>query len=355
MKNLVQSFEIINKFFHIQAEENFSQSIFGILKELVDFESGYIFYTNPERLIYSYNPKIKNISEIKGEYLKENLLLKNTQYGTLIITGKNFTDYDREIFKTCALIIAGITKDIEISKIIKIQLETLQNINSEIRKSEEVKSKFLSHVSHELRTPLNSIIGFSDLLDSEFTGTLNNKQKEYVNDIKIASIHLLGMVNEILDMSKIESGTLTVNMSEFNSKTAVDEVINTLKPLILAKKLNIVKDIENITLKSDYLKFQQIIFNLVSNSVKYTPENGEIKISLGKEKNKTILCVEDNGTGIDKKYHKKIFEKFEQAGQHKNSTGLGLAITKELVSMLKGKIKLESELQKGAKFTIILP
>ena len=356
MKDFEKTLEIINKFFKIQADENYSNSLFLVLKELIDFESGYIFYTNPERLEYSYNPKITKISELKGVFLKESLTYKNTEFGLIAITGKHFTTKDKNIFKACASIISNITKDFEISKIIKMQLKSMEKINSDIRKSEKIKTEFLSNMSHELRTPLNSILGFADLLDGEFIGRLNEKQKEYVNDIKISAIHLLEMVNDILDISKIESGILTLNLKEFSPSQAISEVINILKPLLIEKNITLSTEIDdNIIVKADYRKFQQVVFNLTSNAIKYTPEKGHISISINNKKNKTILCIEDNGIGIEKKYHKKIFEKFEQIGEHKNSTGLGLSITKELVNMHNGRIILESEPFKGTKFTIIFP
>lgn len=356
MEDFKKPFELINKFFKIQPGENFANDVFCTLKELVNFESGYIFYTAPSRLEYAFNAKVTNIDDIKCEYLKESLMLKNTEFGVIIITGKNFTEYDKTIFKTCSAIIGNITKDFEISKIIKMQLEAIQNVYSEMHKSEKIKSKFLSHISHELRTPLNAIIGFSDLLDSEFIGKLNDKQKEYVNDIKISSVHLLEMVNDILDMSKIEAGAITLNIKEFEVFPAVLEIMNILKPLYIKKNITVIENIENLKIKADYRKFQQILFNLLSNAIKYTPDNGKIILNIYEKDKYILIIVEDNGIGIKKKYHKKIFEKFEQLGEGmKNSTGLGLAITKELVKIHNGRIKVESESGKGAKFIVNLP
>ncbi|CCY63642.1 ammonium transporter protein [Clostridium sp. CAG:967] len=353
-------FEQLNEFFTIKPEGN---EIFRVLKKLIDFDSAYIFFVNPLHLEYSYNPREIDIENIKEPYLKENLSVKNTVFGILIITGKEFSEHDQRIFKICASIISNITKDIEISKIIKMQVEALregyekvQESNRKILEAEKVKSNFLSHISHELRTPLNSILGFSDMLEKEFVGKLNEKQKEYINDIQTAGLHLLGMINEILDMSKIEANAVKLNLRTFDINQVVLETINIIQPLAAKKKLNLTTDIKDFEIKADYQKIQQILFNLLSNAIKFTPQNGKITVKARKDNKNITISVQDNGIGIDKKYHKKIFEKFEQfAQQNESSTGLGLAITKELVKLHNGKIKVKSEPSSGSTFTISLP
>jgi len=354
------AFDLLNEFFTIKPE---GDEIFRVLKKLVDFESAYIYFVNPMHLEYAYNPKEKDIDNIKHPYLKENLTVKNTVFGMIIITGNNFTNEDEKIFKTCAAIISNITKDIEISKIIKMQVEALQEgyakvqeSNKKILEAEKVKSNFISHISHELRTPLNSILGFSDMLEKEFVGTLNEKQKEYINDIQTAGLHLLGMINEILDMSKIEANAVKLNLRTFEIHQVILETINIIKPLLVKKNLTLVDNSQDFKIKADYQKIQQILFNLLSNAIKFTPENGKIIVSASIDNKYVTISVEDNGIGIDKKYHKKIFEKFEQfALQNESSTGLGLSITKELVKLHNGKIKLFSAPNKGSKFIITIP
>ncbi len=358
-----KSIELINEFFDIELSENFGEEVFKVLNKIIPLASGYIFFTDPVRLEYSYNKRTSDINSITQPFLQEDLKLKNTTFGKIIITGSDFSAEDKKIFKTCASVIANITKDREISEIIKMQINALQEgyqktqkNNKKILKAEKIKTKFLSHISHELRTPLNSIIGFSDLLENEFAGTLNAKQKNYVNDIKISSLHLLGMINEILDMSKIEAGVLTLSLRDFEIRQAVQEVINVINPLIIKKNIELETKIENFTIKADYQKFQQILFNLLSNAIKYTSENGNIKIEALKGKNSAIISVIDNGIGIDKKNHKKIFRKFEQIGESSvNSTGLGLSITKELVKLHKGKVTLKSSPGSGSEFKVIIP
>ncbi len=337
--------------------------IFDILKQIIDFKSGYIFFLNPERLIYSFNPKVKAIKEIKEQNLQENLKFKNSVFGVIIITGDNYSDADKEIFKAFASMTANIIKDAELTKVIKMQISALQQgcldacqNTVKIKQADEIRTKFLSQITHELRTPLNSILGFSELLENEFAGKLNAKQKEYVNDIKISGINLLGMINEILDMSKIEAKAAKLNMQTFSVTTAINEVVNTIMPLIIKKNIKFTKFTEDIEINADYIKFQGIVLNLLGNAIKFTQENGEISIRAYKSGKNLLLSVKDNGAGIDKKFHKSIFNYFEQGENFsKNSTGLGLAITKEFVKMHKGKIDLKSELNKGTEFIITLP
>lgn len=331
--------DFINKFFEIEPTE-----ILQTLKAVINFQSGYIYYSNPERLEYSFGKKDGRIT------IKENLKIKNTVFGEIVITGEEFSDEEKYIFKTCSVIIANMLKDKEIAEIMKLQTKALQDGYLEIKKAEDAKSKFISHISHELRTPLNSILGFSELV--ELAGTLNKKQKDYLNDIKISGLHLLEMINEILDMSKIEAGAMSLNLREFEIEQVIDETINIIKPLL---KQKLTKNIENYTIKADYQKIQQILFNLLSNAIKFTPDDGEIIIS-AKMTDMAIISVKDTGIGIARNNHEKIFKKFEQVNSNtQNSTGLGLSITKELVKLHNGSISLNSRIGEGAEFTVALP
>lgn len=351
------------EFYNISSTENFGKEVFTILKKIIKFKSGYIFYINPEKLVYSFNPEVTSTNLIKKGYIKEELKYKDTVFGILIIIKNSFTREEKQIFKSCASIIANITKDIEISNIIKTQTTALQNgyleikkANAKIKQSDEIKSKFLSHVSHELRTPINSILGFAELLGNEFVGKLNNNQKDYINDIKVSSVHLLEMINEILDMSKIEAGSITLNKKTFDIKMLSDEVINIIKPLIIKKNIKLYDNIKSFDVSADYQKLEQILFNLISNSIKFTPEHGEITIDTQKKEKHFIISVKDTGCGIAPKDHARIFKKFEQVNKFiANSTGLGLAITKELVKLHKGEITLISKPNQGATFIVTIP
>jgi len=191
-------------------------------------------------------------------------------------------------------------------------------------------------------------------------GPINEKQKEYITDIKTSGIHLLSIINEILDLSKIEAKAVKLVRSEFPIIRAVQEVANILEPLASKKKIKInVKVEKEFDVYADYQKIQQILYNLVNNAIKFTPEFGDVDISCVKNKKNFILSVHDTGIGVDKKYHGKIFAKFVQLDsaytKKESSTGLGLTITKELTELHGGKISIISEVNNGSTFTVEIP
>lgn len=345
--------EQLSKLYNIDIQNN-PQELFDILSYIINFDCACVYIA--DKPVYHYNyEKLKDVPY----KLSENLTIKGVTFGKIELgQGENFTEKDKENFKICALILSNIIKDVEMTKIINLQIEALQEgilETKEAYKSEKDKNDFFANFSHELRTPLNSIISSSELLCANIFGELNEKQQEYVSDIRIAGLHLLGMINDILDMAKIESHSMKLNITEFKLSIAINEVLNILKPLADKKNIGITKDCcEELTLKADYQKIEQILFNIISNAIKYTPNGGKVDITV-KQDNDIKIFIQDNGIGIDKKYHKKIFEKFFQLGTQKNSNGLGLTITKELVKLHNGKINIESKPQEGTCFIITFP
>jgi PAS domain S-box-containing protein len=230
--------------------------------------------------------------------------------------------------------------------------------NREVERATNMKSKFLASMSHELRTPLNAIVGFSDLLSDETPGPLNPKQKRFVTHIKQGSAHLLQLINDILDLSKIEAGLLELRCEDFDLKDALPEVLSTIRPLAMAKNIHLDQILEpRLPLYADRVRFKQILYNLLSNAVKFTPKDGRIEVACCKEENFVRISVTDTGVGIRPEDHTMVFEEFRQVegAAAQQGTGLGLAITKRLIEQQGGKIVLKSELGKGSCFTFTLP
>lgn len=401
---------LIPKLFSVEFSLNNGEAFFKMLKKVIDFEDCYVFLLNSEdiQLKLTHNNQsdiepdktvdistnlakklFENKSEILGKmselisllelksenYLISKLAIRETVFGFLLVGRPHeFKKTDLTIIDSITSVLSYKIKDLELSNVFKIQLKALKNAvqetndayrtiksqNKKIVAADKIKNEFLASVSHELRTPLNAIIGFSDILTSQVYGDLNDKQVTYVKDIQIAGIQLLGMVNEILDISKIEANAIKLVKRYFEVSRPVIETCNILMPLIKNKNINLSYHIDkDIDIFADYQKIQQVLYNLLSNAIKFTPDKGSIVITVTNTAKKVRFSIKDSGIGIDKKDQKRIFGKFVQLEdafyKKETSTGLGLTITKQLVEMHKGTIKIISEKGKGAEFIVTLP
>jgi len=248
----------------------------------------------------------------------------------------------------------------EIMESLAVTNQELGLRNREVERATHMKSKFLASMSHELRTPLNAIVGFSDLLAEGTSGALNTKQTRFVGHIKQGSAHLLQLINDILDLSKIEAGQLELHTEEFLVQDALPEVLSTIDPLAMAKNIELEQKVESKSLvKADRIRFKQILYNLLSNAVKFTPKGGRICIDSIDDWDFVRVSVTDTGTGIRPEDKEVIFDEFRQgegkADEVHEGTGLGLAITRRLVEQQGGRITAESEFGKGSCFTFSLP
>ena len=232
--------------------------------------------------------------------------------------------------------------------------------NREVERVNRLKDAFLASMSHELRTPLNSIIGFSDLLAEQGAANFHPKQKRFLGHIQQGSRHLLELINDILDLSKIEAGHLELKYEDFEVSHAVAEVVATVRPIATAKNIQFdIAIMGELFLYADRLRFKQILYNLLSNAIKFTAACGQVSIESSDERSSLRFCVADTGIGIPAGEREAIFESFHQVGTTtkgvREGTGLGLAITKRLVEQHGGSIWVESELGKGSRFFFTLP
>lgn len=243
---------------------------------------------------------------------------------------------------------------------INAQSEELKKEKLKAQSADLMKSSFLATMSHELRTPMNSIIGFTGILLKELAGPLNDEQKKQLTMVKNSGSHLLRLINDILDISKIEAGKLKVSFNQFNYLETLEKTIDFVTPQAKAKGLEIQTEISelDIRLNSDERRVEQVLLNFFSNAIKFSKQ-GVICVKVAVEDNKLITQVIDQGIGISKEDMDKLFKPFIQleAGLNRNheGTGLGLAISKNLVEKLGGNIAVESELGKGTNFTFELP
>jgi signal transduction histidine kinase len=223
------------------------------------------------------------------------------------------------------------------------------------------KSEFLTNMSHELRTPLNAVIGFSDVLKEQYFGELNAKQWEYVKDINESGQHLLSLINDILDLSKIEAGHMDLDLSEFSLPMALDNAMVLVRERAHRQRLQLRADValDASVVTADERKFKQILINLLTNAVKFSYPGGWVEVVVRRDTNAVLITVKDSGLGIAREDQAAIFEEFHQlksTGSAKlEGTGLGLSLAKRLVELHGGRIWVESEVGKGAAFSFMLP
>ncbi len=255
------------------------------------------------------------------------------------------------------IFLLGISRDITDEKQTRARLEEAQAHE----RASRAKSAFLANMSHELRTPLNSIIGFTELLEDRVPGPLNDKQARYVANVLSSSRHLLHLIGEILDLSKLEAGRMTLRLAETDVAAAVLRVGAAVQPLADKKQIALRMDVHDLELSAmlDEQRFDQILYNLFSNAVKFTPDGGSIDVTARLDGDAIAISVRDSGIGIAPEDLERIFLEFEQADSSytraQQGTGLGLALTKRLVELHDGRIWVESTPGLGSTFSFAIP
>jgi signal transduction histidine kinase len=239
--------------------------------------------------------------------------------------------------------------------------DELGRLYDQLEAANRHKSEFLANMSHELRTPLNAIIGFSDVLLERTFGEVNAKQEQYVSIILTSGRHLLSLINDILDLSKIEAGRMELELGPFDLAFAIENTITLVRDRAARHSLTLGMEAEPGLgeFVGDERKFKQILLNLLSNAVKFTPDGGRIGVRAVRADGAVEISVIDTGVGIAPEDQEAIFEEFRQVGtdyvRKREGTGLGLALTRKFIELHGGKIGVVSEPGKGSTFTFTLP
>jgi signal transduction histidine kinase len=248
-----------------------------------------------------------------------------------------------------------------VNKSLDLKLGQLAESNVALFESNKLKSEFLANVSHELRTPLNSILGFADLLRDQVQGSVDSKLARYVQNIVTSGNSLLYLINDLLDLAKIEAGKMDVDAESVSLATLFEALVGVLKPLCERKDLTIAAAVapDVPILQTDHRKLQQILYNFLSNAVKFSPQGGRIDLRADRSDSGVRISVTDRGAGIDPDKQGMIFEKFRQLDgsvtREHGGTGLGLAISKGLATLLGGSVGVESTPGQGATFWVTIP
>jgi signal transduction histidine kinase len=307
----------------------------------------------------AYVPRMREILARSGfrATLAVPLLREDRIIGGLVVRRKSTGEFRPEVIE--------LLKTFATQSVLAIQnarlFREIEEKSQQIEAANRHKSEFLANMSHELRTPLNAIIGFSEVLQERLFGELNDKQAEYTDDILTSGRHLLSLINEILDLSKVEAGRMELELATFDLPIAIDNARTFVRERATTHGITLdVKVDERLgDVVGDERKIKQILLNLLSNAVKFTPAGGRIGINARQTDGVVEISVTDTGIGIAPEDQAKVFEEFRQVGSDKakkiEGTGLGLTLAKKFVELHGGRIWVESEVGKGSTFVFTLP
>jgi signal transduction histidine kinase len=271
-----------------------------------------------------------------------------------------FPDKSIELLQTFADQAVIAIENVRLFKELETSNQEIAEKSRQLEVASRHKSEFLANMSHELRTPLNAIIGFSEVLSERMFGELNEKQEEYLKDIHASGTHLLSLINDILDLSKIEAGRMDLDVADFSLPVALESALTLVRER--AGRRSIALDMrvdERIgEVRGDERKIRQVVLNLLSNAIKFTPEGGRIDVAAVRQDGAVEISVRDTGVGIAPEDHEAVFEEFRQVGAAENKaegTGLGLALCRKFVELHGGKIWVKSQVGQGSTFSFTLP
>lgn len=348
----------LHQFLDIFERTNLSTEVIEHRAPMI-FENG----SSPDRLKSKSDGPIQNPLNGTGyaSLITFPVQSKNKIVGTFTLASRRSLSFTSQDLQLLSSIGNQLGTAVENAHLYQKEQDTVEKL----MEMDRIKSEFLSNVSHELRTPLTSIIGFSEILLDKLVGELNGEQEAYIRNMNNSGQHLLEIINNLLDLSKIKAGKMEVHFQLFSLRTLLTTIQQTIIPMTYKKELDFEISIEDgiDTIHSDEGKIKQILLNLLGNAVKFTPPKGEVRLSVRKgwlgHSQAIEVSVQDTGIGIPEKSIRKIFDEFQQIdGSYTRDypgTGLGLAITKRFVEILGGEISVESEAGAGSLFKILIP
>jgi signal transduction histidine kinase len=307
---------------------------------------------------HGYPPRMREILARFGfrASLAVPLLREDRIIGGLVVRRKSTGEFPPEVIELLKTFATQSALAIQNARLFR----EIEDKGRQIEAANRHKSEFLANMSHELRTPLNAIIGFSEVLLDPSLKVTEEDQTQFLTDVLSSGKHLLGLINEILDLAKIEAGRMELQIEPALMSDILEAVQNTMRPLAVKKDVNLHAESGELPepFPMDGARIKQVLLNLVGNAVKFTPEGGRVWVRADSEDGVVRIEVGDTGPGIAAEDHERIFLEFQQAGSEAGKpqgTGLGLALAKKFVEMHGGKIWLESEVGKGSRFFFTIP
>jgi signal transduction histidine kinase len=355
--------------FHLRATQNLDMGFVDLLRSTrirkgegavgrmaVTFEPAQI----PDiELDASYQSRLRDAALREGYHalLAVPLLREHRIIGALLVNRRTPGEFAPDVIELLRTFASQSALAIQNARL----FQELEEKSRQLEVADRHKSEFLASMSHELRTPLNAVIGFSEVLLDRMFGELNPKQDEYLQDILASGRHLLSLINDILDLAKIEAGRMELEVTDFHLPQAIDNAITLIRERAARRAITLEVDVDPRLgeIKGDERKVKQVLLNLLSNAIKFTPEGGRVKVQAGLADGFAEISVIDTGVGIAPEDHEAVFEEFRQVGsdyaKKHEGTGLGLTLSRRFVELHGGKIWVKSQLGQGATFTFTLP
>jgi GAF domain-containing protein/anti-sigma regulatory factor (Ser/Thr protein kinase) len=284
------------------------------------------------------------------------LLREEQIIGSLTLTRKAPGEYSPEVVEVLKTFATQSALAIQNARLFR----EIADKSRQLEAASRHKSEFLANMSHELRTPLNAIIGFSEVLNERMFGELNDKQDEYLKDIHASGQHLLSLINDILDLSKVEAGRMELELTDFDLPATLDNAVTLIRERASRKGVTVGIAVEEQigTIRGDERKIRQVLLNLLSNAIKFTPDGGRIEVGAALGDGAVEVSVSDTGVGIAPEDQEAVFEEFRQVGASaakQEGTGLGLALCRKFIELHRGTIRVTSAIGAGSTFTFRLP
>jgi signal transduction histidine kinase/HAMP domain-containing protein len=354
--------------FHVRATHNFDSAIVARLRAMPlhkgEGAAGRATETHEPIQIAdiaalgAYESRVRDLLIGAGyrALLSVPLLREEQIIGSLSLLRRVPGDYSREVIEVLKTFATQSALAIQNARLFR----EIADKSRQLEVASRHKSEFLANMSHELRTPLNAIIGFSEVLSERMFGELNDKQEEYLKDIHASGQHLLSLINDILDLSKVEAGRMELELTDFDLPVAIDNALTLVRERASRRgiTLKLTGGGRVSSMRGDERKIKQVLLNLLSNAIKFTPDGGRVEVAAARDSEAVEVSVSDTGVGIAPEDLEAVFEEFRQVGASaakQEGTGLGLALTRKFIELHGGKIWVTSQVGAGSTFTFTLP